>query len=66
MVTTGTTYLDTVTLAVIGTESTFSLLPLGRYLSPLTTLISYLFRGSNRDSIFATSSEKFQVMPHSW
>ena len=38
---TGTTYSDTVTFPVIIIESAFCLIPLGRYLSPLTTLDRY-------------------------
>ena len=54
---TGTTYLDTDTFPVIVTESSFSLLSLGRYLSPLTTLTRCISRGSNRNFMFAISFE---------
>ena len=43
------------------TEITFSLLPLPRYLSQLTTSNSYMSRGSNRNSILATSSENVTI-----
>ena len=42
IVTTSTTYLDIAMLPVIVVESTFSLVPLGRYLLSLTTLNRYL------------------------
>ena len=45
--TTGTTYLDRVSFPVISMETILSLLPLGRYLSPITPLNGYLSRGSN-------------------
>ena len=56
IVTTGTTYLDIVTFPVIVVESTFSLLPMGRYLLPLTTLNRYLSRHSSKNFVFSTSS----------
>ena len=52
VVTTSTTYLDKVTFSVIVVESTFSLLPLGRYLLPLATWNRYLSRHSSKNEIF--------------
>ena len=63
MVTTGTTYLDAITCAVIVREN-ISFLPLGRYLLPLTTLNRYQSRGSNRNSVFTTSSENVTNISH--
>ena len=60
-VTTSNTYLDIVTLPVIVIQSTFSLLPLGGYLLPLTTLNRYLSRHSSKDFIFTTSSENIAI-----
>ena len=54
---TSTTYLGIVTFPVIVIESTFSLIPLGRFLLALTTLNRYLSRHSSKNLIFTTSSE---------
>ena len=62
--TTSTTYLDIVTFPVIVVESTFSLLSLGRYLLPLTTLNRYLSRHSNKNFIFTTSSKNITITKH--
>ena len=61
--TTGTTYLDIVTFPVIGIERTFSLLPLGRYLLPQTTLDRYVSRHS-KNEIFTTSSANITITRH--
>ena len=56
-----TTYLDIVMFPVIVVESTFSLLPLGRYPLPLTTLNRHL---STVVKIFITSSENIIFARH--
>ena len=59
--TTSTAYLDIIMFPVIVIESTFSLLPLGRYLLPLTTLNRYLSRHSSKSFIPTTSSENMTI-----
>ena len=53
IVTTSTTYLNIVTFPVIVIEGTFSSLPLGRYLLPLTTLNRYQKRHSSENIVIA-------------
>ena len=60
----GTTYLDIVTFPVIVVESTFSLLPLGRYLLPQTTLNRYFSRYSSNNFISTTSSVNITITRH--
>ena len=54
MVTTGTTYLDTVTVIVIVIENILSSLPLGRYLLLVTKLKRYPSIRNNRNFSFTT------------
>ena len=54
MVTTGITYLDTVTVIVIVIENILSSLPLGKYLLLVTKLKRYPSRGNNRNFRFTT------------
>ena len=61
IVTSSTTYLNIVTFPVIVIESTFSLLHMGRYLLPLTTLNGYLSRHNSKIFIFNTSSENITI-----
>ena len=56
----GITYLATNTLAVV--QSTVQLLPLGRYLLPLTTLNRYQTRDSNGIFIFLSSSRNISIV----
>ena len=56
MVIRGTTHLATDTLPVLVMQSIFSLLPLGRYLLPLTTLNRYQPTDSSGKLLFTTMS----------
>ena len=56
-----TTYLDIVTFLVIVIGSTFSLLPLGRYLLPQTTLNRFVSRHRSKNFISTTSSENITI-----
>ena len=56
MVTRSITHLATDNLAVLVIQSVFSLLPLGRYLLPLTTLNRYQPTDSSGKSLFTTIS----------
>ena len=62
IVTANISYLDIITFSVIVVESTFSSLPLGRYLLPVTTLNRYLSRHSSKFFIFTTLSESITII----
>ena len=64
IVTTSTTYLGIVAFPVIVIESMFSLLPLGRYLLPITTLNIYLSSNSSKKFSFTTASENITITRH--
>ena len=61
LVTTGNTILATDTLSVLVIQSVFSLLPLGRYLLPLTTLNRYQPTDSNGKLLFTTISSNVSI-----
>ena len=61
IVTTGITYLNIVTFLIIVTESTFTVLPLGRYLLPITTMNRYLSWHISKNFIFIISSENIAI-----
>ena len=56
IVTKGITHLLTYTLQVLLIKSAFSLLPLGRYLLPLTTWNRYQYTGHSGKFFFTTTS----------
>ena len=62
MVTRGITHLATDTLPVLVIQSVFSLLPLGRYLLPLTTLNRYQPIDSSGKLLFTTISRNVSIV----
>ena len=65
MITTRTTFLDTATLLLIHTDRKYIFsLHQGRYLSAPITLNRYVSRDSNRNIIFAYSSDIITITRH--
>ena len=62
MVTKGITHLLTDTLPVLVIKSAFSLLPLGRYLLPVTTQKRYQSTGSSGKFFFTTTSRNVTIV----
>ena len=62
MITKGITRLATDTLPVLVIQSVFSLLPLGRYLLPLTTLNRYQPTDSSGKLFFTTVSRNVSII----
>ena len=62
MVTRGITHLATDTLSVLVIQSVISLLPLGRYLLPLSTLNGNQPIDSSRKSLFTTISKNVSIV----
>ena len=62
MVTRGITHLATGTLSVLVIESVFSLLHLGRYLWPLTTLNRYQSTGSSGKLLITTVLRNISIV----
>ena len=62
MATRGITHLATDTLPVLVIKSAFSLLPLGRYLLPVTTQNRYQSTGSSRKFFFTTTSRNVTIV----
>ena len=62
MVTRGITRLATDTLAVLVIQSALLLLPLGRYLLPLTTLNRYQLTDSSGKLLFTTASMNVTII----
>ena len=62
MVTRGISQLATNTLPVLVIQNAFSLLPMGRYLLPLTTLNRYEPRDSRGKFFFTTRSRNVSIV----
>ena len=62
MVTRGITHLATDTLPVLVIQSVFSLLSLGRYLLPITTLNRYQATDSSGKLLYTTMSRNVSIV----